>query len=526
MSLFNLKTSTEELKGARQNIAEVQYLQVSADKPVKGADFSGGKIDFKFEISGDKWWVPSKSYVYMDVSLTKPNGTDQLEVADNIAPNQGLCANLFSSAEFIINGTTVCSVVDNLAQCEALEHRMTKSDSLTKTLSKSTNFWGRRYGDRQADVCLDGSKLGPKRVENVATRLELGFDAATNTIAYTVADGKVVFAQAGGSALPDARLLFKPGDVIDINGVRKTVILVENATTVVCDKIGADIAAAGTAFSRIRQANEDAREVKQTELCWQPLSLGIFKVDHALPCGSYTLRLTPHPNSVYKIRAVESKFGNAGKTPGAGGNFNVNVNNMYFYCHTLKSDRVDNINYLIDLENVNCQRTSVKGANFEQNDFTIEPSTYGIACAYQHQAAGSDTRFSASKFKAVNDEELNLTRFFIQYDGQKYPQIDADNEFKTGVDRTVQRYFETMQYNGGAHDVGGCEDIQTYHDNGQYFYFAVPKDGASRATRLNVHQNFSALTSNPNLLVFSYYRSVAQIQIEDGRILSVQIENN
>ena len=524
MSLFNLPTTTEELKGANDGISEVQYMQVSADKPIKGDDFSGGKIDFRFEISGDKWWVPSKSYIYMDVSITKPNGTDQLEVADNIAANQGLCPNLFSSAEFIINGTTICSVTDNLAQCEALEHRMMKSHSLTKTLSKSTNFWDRRYGDRQADVCKDGAQLGNKRVENIATRAELGYNAA-DTIEYKAATGNVTFAAGGAAALPDARTIFKEGDIINIGGQLKTVLSITNATTVVCNIIAGDIGAANVAFSRIRQGNEDAREVKQTELCWQPLSLGIFKIDHALPCGSYTLRLTPHPSSVYKLRAVESKFGNS-KTPGAGGNYNFNVNHMYFYCHTLKGDRVDNKNYLIDLENINCQRTAISSATFEQNDFTIEPSTYGIACAYQHASAGNDTRFSASKFKALNNEELNLKRFFIQYDGQKYPQIDADNEFKAGVDRTVQRYYETMHYNGAAHDVGGCEDIQTYHDNGQYFYFAVPKDGASRATRLNVHQNFSALTTNPNLLVFSYYRSVCQVQIEDGRILSVQIENN
>jgi hypothetical protein len=518
MSLFNLPTTTEELKGANNGISEVQYMQVSADKPIKGDNFSGGKIDFRFSVSGDKWWVPAKSYVYMDVSLQKGDGSG-LELKDDVAANQGLCANLFSSAEFIINGTTVCSVTDNLAQCEALEHRMTKSNSITKTLSKSTNFWDKRFIDRQTDI-IDNKKLGVQRT-TVLNRLALGFDAAV-TVAVTAATGAVVFSAASSKGV-----VFSVGDIIEINNLELIVRAVTSATqlTVQTGIISADIAAAVIDFSRIRRENTEARNAPNTELCWQPLSLGIFKIEHGLPCGDYTLRLTPFPNTVYPIRAFESS--ELVKSAGVGvDNIKLNVNYMYFYCHTLKGDRVDNKNYLIDLENINCQRTAISSATFEQNDFTIEPSTYGIACAYQHQNAGNDTRFSASKFKAVNNEELNLKRFFIQYDGQKYPQIDADNEFKAGVDRTIQRYYETMHYNGGAHDVGGCEDIQTYHDNGQYFYFAVPKDGSSRATRLNVHQNFSALTVNPNLLVFSYYRSVCQVQIEDGRVVQVQIENN
>jgi len=516
--MFNLPTTTEELKGSNNGISEVQYMQVSADKPVAGDSFSGGKIDFKFSMSGDKWWVPSKSYLYMDVELTKGDG-NPLELKDDVAPNQGLCANLFSSAEFIINGTTVCSVTDNLAQCEALEHRMNKSDSLTKTLSKSTNFWDRRHEDRQADI-INNKKLGVQRSISI-NRLALGFTPATK-ISVTKTTGAVAF-----DAASSAGIVFKQGDILEINGYELKVVSVADATNLVVESqtIANDIASAVIDFNRIRTENSDARNAPKTELIWQPLSLGIFKINHFLPCGDYTLRLIPFPQSVYPLRAFESTA--LEKTTGNTANdVKVNVKNMFFYCHTLKGDRVDNKNYLLDLENVNCQRTAITGANLTQNDFTIEPSTYGIAVAYQHPSAGNNTRYSPSKFKSVNNEELNLQRFFIQYDGQKYPQIDADNEFKVGVDRTIQRYYETQQYNGAAHDIGGCEDIQTYHSNGQYFYYAVPKDGSSRATRLNVHQNFSALTVNPNLLVFSYYRSVAQIQIEDGRIIQVQIENN
>ena len=515
--MFNLKTTTEELKGSNNGISEVQYMQVSADKPIAGDNFSGGKIDFKFSMSGDRWWVPSKSYVYMDVELTKGNNA-ALELKDDVAPNQGLCSNLFSSAEFIVNGTTICSVTDNLAQCEALEHRMNKSDSLTKSLSKSTNFWARRHEDRQADI-INNKKLGVQRSISL-NKLALGFDAAV-TVTVTKTTGAVAF-----TAASSAGIVFKQGDILVVSGYELQVVSITDAQNMVVQAqvIAADITAA-TDFNRIRTENTDARNAPKTELIWQPLSLGIFKIDHALPCGDYTLRLTPFPNSVYPIRAFETTAltKNAGTTAN---DVKLNVKNMYFYCHTLKGDRVDNKNYLIDLENINCQRTAITSASFTQNDFTIEPSTYGIACAYQHQSAGNDTKFSASKFKAVNNEELNLNRFFIQYDGQKYPQIDANNEFKVGTDRTIQRYYETQQYNGAAHDIGGCEDIQTYHSNGQYFYFAVPKDGSSRATRLNVHQNFSALSVNPNLLVFSYYRSVAQVQIEDGRVIQVQVENN
>ena len=71
--------------------------------------------------------------------------------------------------------------------------------------------------------------------------------------------------------------------------------------------------------------------------------------------------------------------------------------------------------------------------NFQQKNFDVSPSTYALTVAYQDLRAGENTALSASKFKAYEvgaiptaAQELNLSRFFINYAGQNLPAPDAD----------------------------------------------------------------------------------------------------
>jgi hypothetical protein len=157
--------------------------------------------------------------------------------------------------------------------------------------------------------------------------------------------------------------------------------------------------------------------------------------------------------------------------------------------------------------------------------------------AYQDLRAGENTALSASKFKSYEvaaipatpstNQELKLDRFFINYAGQNLPAPDADPSFKAGTDYTIQRYSESQIYSGGYFDTGGAETIQEFHDRGAYYYFAWPRDGTDRSTRVNVHQKFDgADVTNMRLLLFDHSKQVARIRVQDGRVVDVQVEDS
>jgi hypothetical protein len=154
--------------------------------------------------------------------------------------------------------------------------------------------------------------------------------------------------------------------------------------------------------------------------------------------------------------------------------------------------------------------------------------------AYQDLRAGENTALSVSKFKSYDNaaapatsEELKLNRFFINYAGQNLPAPDADPSFLAGNDYTVQRYSETQMYSGAYFDTGGSESINDFHERGAYYYFAWPRDGTDRSTRVNVHQGFAvgADVANMRVLLFDHSKQVARIRVQDGRVVDIQIED-
>ena len=121
-----------------------------------------------------------------------------------------------------------------------------------------------------------------------------------------------------------------------------------------------------------------------------------------------------------------------------------------------------------------------------------------------------------------------MTRFFINYAGQNLPAPDADPNFNSTVDYTTQRYIESQIYSGGFYDSDGGESIKEYHARGSYYYFSWPRDGTDRSTRVNVHRQFDAAAdvTNMRVLLFDHSKQVARIRVQDGRVISVDVEHS
>lgn len=559
-SIFELKTNVSELSSANEGTSRMEYDQHPPTRDVTGNNFANGAIHFRFQTSGQKWWLPSRSYLRMRCSLTAGDGVTQLQVANGVAPNMGLMSSLFQSGEMRINDKVVSRVADFMPQVDALETRLTKSKSWIDSVGTATNWWEESQGLRLAEVSSDGTIVKEKAVpETQLGRAAIGFDAAaidSNNASYVAATGIITFAAGVNAvALPaDVRVVFPAGTYFTYltgpaAGVRMKVITgvdgapAGSATTIVVEpNWNANVAAtAGGAltwdFAKITVNPTVSRRIKEFELTWTP-PLSLFKIGHALPGGKYELVLNPQTITSFQKRAIESVFGVASKNPtlpgGAVQDFKLNVVDFYLYCATVEGPRADDITYLLDLEQTRCQSEKIDNTSFAQKNFDVSPSTYALTVAYQDLRAGENTALSVSKFKSYNNpaiptssEELKLNRFFINYAGQNLPAPDADPSFVAGTDYTTQRYAESQIYSGAYFDTGGAENIEEYHDRGAYYYFSWPRDGTDRSTRVNVHQGFANATDVTNMrcLLFDHSKQVARVRVQDGRVIDVQLED-
>jgi hypothetical protein len=290
--------------------------------------------------------------------------------------------------------------------------------------------------------------------------------------------------------------------------------------------------AAVVPWSRIRKTA--GRNASAFELIWTP-PLNLFKIASALPPGlKFELVLTPQTNTVVQKYAIESALGLGDKIPNiatnasptAGSQYKFHVTDMYLYVNTVEGPRFDQGSFLLDLEQTRCQSQKINTKSLSQKQFEVSPSAYALTIGYDDLRAGTNTQVSASKMKLFNtaltasDQELNLSRFYVQYAGRQVPSPDADIDFDSTTDRTTQRYVESQLNSGSYYNSGGSETIQDYHNRGSYYYFAFPKDAGDRSTRVVLNQEFTDLVeadlANLRVLLFDHTRSVARISIDSG----------
>lgn len=421
MSIFNLKQSPSELSSVNSGISKMSYLQHAPTRDVTGQNFSNGQISFKFSLSGQQWWLPSRTYLRLRARFSA--GDNPLAALADAALSMDLMANMFQSCEFRIQDKTVSKVSDFVAQVDSLNTRLNKSKSYIDSIGSATNSW---------------EALSSSRLSSVTT--------------------------------------FR-------------------------------------------------------EFIWTP-PLSVFGITEALPAGDYELILTPYNRAALGKRLVESKT-NVDEGVAAT-DFAFVIEDLYLYVAEVMGPRSDNMSYYLDLDNIRCQSDVIKNRSFQAKTFNVSPSTYALTVAYQDGRVGTDTVLSSTKFKSAKDtiafddrhEELNLNRMYIQFAGQSVPSPDAAPSFDANSDRTVQRYLETQLNSGSLFDTGGSETLDEFHERGSYYHFVIPRDGSDRSTAVQVHQGFAAGSEvdNMRVLLFDHYKSVARVQIREGRVYSVDVE--
>lgn len=154
MSIYNLPTSDEQLSSWVEKTQHAGTQQHAAIANVVGEQFGNQDIRIPFLVAGNRWWLPSKSYVRLRCRVTNGKGdgppAQPSPGVSPIAPSMGFAASLFQSAEFAIRGVTVSRLTDFVPQADQYWKRTQKSHQWMKTIGESVDFEEMSFDDRRS----------------------------------------------------------------------------------------------------------------------------------------------------------------------------------------------------------------------------------------------------------------------------------------------------------------------------------------------------------------------------------------
>jgi len=548
-SIFNLTKDPSLIEQSNNGMTRNQYEQITPSRSVVGEAFPNGSINFSWSTNGSRWWLPDRTYIRMRCRLSAFDGYSLLDVGNGIAPNMDMMATLFQSAEFRIAGKTVARVSDYLPQVDALKTRTTKTRSWIESVGEGTNWWESQFHVRQNDVT--NSSINTHESTQRFNRQAFGFPT-DSTIAIN-AVGLVTLGNLGASP-PDARTVFQIGDLLQIpmpGGTNSDPVATGGATygggfykyriaeltTATTFRIQSTdsivVPAQNLEWYLEREANI-SRQAKDFEITWCP-PLSIFDVDHAIPSSKCELILNPAVASVYKIACVESQ--RLPKIPNV--HYAFSVQDMYLYINTVEGPRYDSGQFYLDLKQYACQSDNLSGTAFQQKQFDVSPSTKSLAICFQDKRAGTDTRYSSTRFRSYVDDPnnrigsvgldqtLQLNRYYISYAGQQYPSPDHDPAFSdtNDVDYTTMTYINTLLATGAYFHDG--ETIDEHQRRGQIILHNFARDGTDRSTRVSVNVGFATGTdvSQARVLLFSISSQIARVTVENGSVTDIVVED-
>jgi len=547
-SIFNLTKDPSLIEQSNNGMTRNQYEQITPSRSVVGEAFPNGSINFSWSTNGSRWWLPDRTYIRMRCRLSATGG-GLLDVGYGIAPNMDMMATLFQSAEFRIAGKTVARVSDYLPQVDALKTRTTKTRSWIESVGEGTNWWESQFHVRQNDVTY----LSKNSHESVSRfrKDALGFPTTATLSMNNV--GLVTLATLGANP-PDVRDVLQIGDVIamfippntnsapvanpagtyGLGFYKWTIVDLTSATTFRVQSTDSIVLPDGGFDWYVEREVNISRQARDFEITWCP-PLSIFDVDHAIPSSKCELILNPQVASVYKIACVESQ--RLPKTPGV--DYAFSVQDMYLYINTVEGPRYDSGQFYLDLKQYACQSDNLSGTAFQQKQFDVSPSTKSLAICFQDKRAGTDTRYSATRFRSYvddpntrigsvgSDQTLQLNRYYISYAGQQYPSPDHDPAFSEAndVDYTTMTYINTLLATGAYFHDG--ETIDEHQRRGQIILHNFARDGTDRSTRVSVNVGFAtgADVSQARVLLFSISSQIARVTVENGSVTDIVVED-
>lgn len=557
-SIFDIPRKKEDLVSSNQGMSNLYYDEIAPlrniiDSGATSNNFGNGLISYRWHPASGSWWIPSRSYFRIDIELTKPNGTDPLEQEDDIAIQMGAGSCLFSKMQYKINDKTISEISEHVPQVDAMKTRLNRTGQWMETTGDNLNFWDHSQEKRKQKIIANGinydelifnQDINAAGAGNgVVPRWLDSFGAGPgpNTIEFVAGAagaGEIRLLAAGGQPIPDLSKYLSIGDTIYYNDGGEVVAQIDSFLTTVTanDTIVPDeailVVGAAALVRQLRiperaidvQLSRD-RNVKNMSIIYQP-PLSIFSINHGIPGSSkHEIDLVPYSNNVYQRNMIESILLNkTHTTDGIVGDFRFKVTEMLFYAARCDGPIMEKDEFFLDLEETRLQISQITTNTRSQFSLDISPATHAISIAFQDENVDGDSRRSQTKFKISNDEELNLTNFYVRYGGIQKPQPDFRPLYNeaTNTDRLVEQYARSIFYNGSYYD-SSTETLDEWKNRGIFLHWPWPKTGTDRETRVYVSTEFSALTGTPRLLLFNHFKKVVILKYENGSLTEVLV---
>ena len=178
MSIFNLKTTNEQLSSSNQGLTDYRYQELQSLQNSSGSDFSKGELVYRWQFSNSTWWIPNKSYMRVRLKFNiLPAGKSKV-----IGLSMNAANNLFSNMQYKIADQTVSQITDNYAPTASLKTRMLKSGGWLNTYGQSTNMWGSQLKDNIETLQDEDDILTNSFLPNAGN---LALASGTGDITYT-----------------------------------------------------------------------------------------------------------------------------------------------------------------------------------------------------------------------------------------------------------------------------------------------------------------------------------------------------
>lgn len=288
-------------------------------------------------------------------------------------------------------------------------------------------------------------------------------------------------------------------------------------------------------------AGTGGRRTYKFDLIWKPPLMLLHTHKGFLPAGEYEILLTPQSKNQYKKNVVENVILAGGNPAEPGVDYEFSVDKMVFHVATVEGPRLDNSSYALSLDHVDCQSAKIQTDALSQQYFTVSPQTRVLVVAYQDVRI-TENWVNPSRFQVApatssypnlvsGNLSLGLSRLYVQYGGITKPSIDADPSYKSlEVDRTCERYLETLDECGMLHDPAGSETLSEWQTRGPYHYFNFQRDSNDGSTRVQINSEFIGRNSsvepnftNMNLLLFSLSTTSAKITVRNGEVVTIEL---
>ncbi len=537
-SIFHLKQSVKELESSNNDITKQSYIQIPASKDVSGDNFSNGSQFYDIDTSGNRWWLPSRSYFRVRCKLTRPDGTP-LRMEDNVAPAYNMASTLWQSQEARIGGVAVSSTNEFVAQVDTIQNRTEKSRAWTKSVGLSSNFLEQDFSIRQAEVCADGSlingTLAKERQYETFTELKIPATATLERGAagFIIADTAeftdgIDIKWVSTQIRDPSTQTFHQVVSITAGADKKSFTIVTEPAPPIQTAAAVQNYDLWVKYKALQVLLPPSRQVSEFELIYQP-SLGLFNYEGALPCNTRIV-MNPLSKNQIKLSAVETQL--------IPKDFKLSIEDVYLYACVVDGRRCDDTSFYLDLQDTRLQMNKISNNQFTQRTFDIRPSVKAITICFQDARAGADNKVTPTKFKLYNttvnanstqfDVGLTLNRMYFQYAGNNYPaQTDTDPSYDVTLnkDLTTRMYTDSLIQTGSWFDTGGSESIQEFHQAGQYFHQKIYKDATDRSTRLTLYTAFASDVNadNSRALVFDTASKVCKIEMANGQVKSVEV---